>query len=86
MFLIAWIFIGVVVGWGVGRDHQGNGFGPFKDVVLGIGGAVVGGWWIGSAGYGGPIITSLFAVIGALLLTILVGLVDGRRIYAHQRW
>jgi len=85
MYSMAWTFIGVVVGWGVGRDLPGNGYGPFKDVVLGIGGALVGGWWIGSAGYDGPVITSLFAAIGAMLLTILVGLADGRRIYAHQR-
>jgi uncharacterized membrane protein YeaQ/YmgE (transglycosylase-associated protein family) len=83
MYLLAWIFIGVVVGWGAGRDLQGAGYGPLRDVVMGIGGAVAGGFWIRAAGYGGTIITSLFAAIGAMLLTILVGFADGRRIYAR---
>jgi len=85
MFLLAWIFIGVLVGWGAGRSLGGNGYGPFMDVVMGIGGAVAGGFLMRSAGYGGAVVTSLFAVVGALLLTILVGFSNGRRIYARQR-
>ncbi|MGB9435117.1 MAG: hypothetical protein WBQ89_22920 [Candidatus Acidiferrum sp.] len=85
MVLVAWIFIGVLVGWGAGRSLEGSGYGPFMDVVMGIGGAVAGGFLIRSAGYGGAVATSLFAVVGALLLTILVGLSNGRRIYARQR-
>ncbi len=85
MVLFAWIFIGVLVGWGPGRSLDGNGYGPFIDVVMGIGGAVVGGFFIRSAGYGGPVVTSLFAVIGAVLLTMLVGFANGRRVYARPR-
>ena len=85
MYLLAWIFIGVLVGWGAGRSLEGNGYGPLMDVVMGIGGAVAGGFLIRSAGYGGAIMTSLFAVIGAVLLTMLVGLGNGRRVYARQR-
>jgi uncharacterized membrane protein YeaQ/YmgE (transglycosylase-associated protein family) len=44
MFLLAWIFIGVLVGWGAGRILKGNGYGPFMDVAMGIGGAVAGGY------------------------------------------
>jgi uncharacterized membrane protein YeaQ/YmgE (transglycosylase-associated protein family) len=87
MYLLAWTFIGVAVGWGAGRILQGNGDGPFMDVAMGIGGALAGGFLIRSAGiggFGGTIATTLFAVLGAALLTILSGLANGRRIYARQ--
>jgi uncharacterized membrane protein YeaQ/YmgE (transglycosylase-associated protein family) len=57
------------------------------DIVIGIGGAVGGGFLIGSAGfsgYQGTIYTTLVAIIGAVLLTLLVGFVNGRRLYARQ--
>lgn len=41
MYLIAWILVGAVVGWGAGRVFQGNGYGPFMDILMGVGGAVV---------------------------------------------
>jgi uncharacterized membrane protein YeaQ/YmgE (transglycosylase-associated protein family) len=85
MFLLAWILIGVLVAWGAGRSLEGNGHGPFLDLVMGIGGAVAGGFLMRSAGHGGAVGTSLFAVVGALLLTIFVGFSNGRRIYARQR-
>ena len=87
MHLLACIFIGVAVGWGAGRALEGNGYGPFMDVVMGIGGAVASGFLMRSAGFvgfAGTILTSIVAVIGAALLTILVGFVNGRRIYASQ--
>ena len=84
MHLLAWILAGVVVGWGAGRKLQANGHGPFMDLTMGVGGAVLGGYLMRSAGYGGTVVTTLFAVIGAVLLTILVGFVQDRRIYARQ--
>ncbi|MGB7847378.1 MAG: hypothetical protein WBL63_17320 [Candidatus Acidiferrum sp.] len=86
MYLLAWIFIGVVVGWGAGRDLPGNGYGPLIDLAMGIGGALAGGFLMRAAGYGGVIVTTCFAVICAVLLTILVGLANGRRVYARQGW
>ena len=88
MYLLAWIFIGVLVGWGAGRILKGNGYGPFMDVAMGIGGAVTGGLLMRAAGFGGVggmIVTSFVAVIFAALLTVLFGVANGRRIYAHQR-
>jgi uncharacterized membrane protein YeaQ/YmgE (transglycosylase-associated protein family) len=84
MYLLAWIFIGAVVGWGAGRGLQGNGYGPFMDIAMGVSGAVAGGFLMRSSGYGGTILTSLFAAIGAVLLTILFGVMNGRRIFARQ--
>jgi uncharacterized membrane protein YeaQ/YmgE (transglycosylase-associated protein family) len=86
MYLLAWVFIGLLVGWGAGRILEGNGYGPFMDLAMGIAGAVLGGYLMRSAGFrslGGAIVTTIVAVIGAAVLTILVGLLDGRRIYAR---
>jgi len=87
VYLLAWIVIGAVVGWGSGRVFQGNGYGPLMDILMGIGGAVVGGLLVRSAGfvgYGGTVITALVAIVGAVLVTMLAAYVNGRRVYARQ--
>ena len=87
MYLLAWIVIGAVIGWGVGRVFQGNGYGPLMDILMGVVGGVVGGFAMNStgiSGYGGTIITALVAMVGAMLLTMLAAYVNGRRIYARQ--
>jgi uncharacterized membrane protein YeaQ/YmgE (transglycosylase-associated protein family) len=87
MYLLAWIVIGAVVGWGAGRVFQGNGYGPFMDTLMGAGGAVGGGLLVRSAGLGGyrgTIITTMAAMLCAVLLTVLTAYVNGRRIYASQ--
>jgi uncharacterized membrane protein YeaQ/YmgE (transglycosylase-associated protein family) len=87
MYLLAWIFIGVLVGWAAGRILEGNGYGPFRDVVMGVGGALAGGFVmrsVGLHGFGGTVVTTLFALLGAALLTIVVGFANGRRVYARQ--
>ncbi len=87
MYLLAWIFIGVVVGWAAGRVLQGEGYGRSMDVLMGVGGAVAGGFLMRSAGFGGyrgAIVTTIVAMIGAVLLTVLTAYVNGRRLYARQ--
>ncbi len=42
--IIAWIFIGVVAGWLTGKIMKGSGFGFFVDMLVGIVGAMVGGF------------------------------------------
>lgn len=87
MHLLAWVGIGAVVGWGVGRVFQGNGYGPLMDILMGIGGAVVGGLLtrsVGFSGYGGTIITTLVAMITAALVTVVAAYVNGRRVYARR--
>jgi len=82
MHLLAWIFIGVVVGWGAGRVLQGEGYGRSMDILMGVGGAVAGGFLMRPAGlgsYGGAIVTTMVAMIDAALLTVLTAYVNGRR-------
>ena len=87
MYFLSWIIVGLVAGWSAGKILKGNTYGPFMDIAMGVCGAVAGGMLMrsaGFAGYGGTIITTVVALIGAVLLTLLAGVVNGRRMYARQ--
>jgi uncharacterized membrane protein YeaQ/YmgE (transglycosylase-associated protein family) len=87
MYFLSWIIVGLVAGLFAGKILKGDGYGPVMDIVMGIGGAVVGGLLmrsVGLGGYGGTIITTLVAMIGAVVLTLLAGFVNGRRMSARQ--
>jgi len=80
--LLAWIIIGVVAGWITGKLMKGSGFGFFMDMVVGLIGAVIGGFissrlGFGTVGQNGMIVGIIIAVIGAVLLTFIVRLVTG---------
>ncbi len=68
--LIWWIVVGLIAGWAAGKIMKGGGYGPAMDIVLGIVGAVVGGWLLGMLGIhaGGLIGTILVAIVGAIFL------------------
>lgn len=83
--IIAWIIIGVIAGWLTGKIMKGSGFGFFMDMVIGLIGAVVGGFLATHLGFAGPgqhglIISIIIAVIGAVILTMLVRLISGGRV------
>jgi len=87
MYLLWFIIVGCVVGWQIGNRLKGHGFGPLMDLIMGVSGALAGGLLIrsmGLAGHWGVIATTLAAMMGAVLLTLLVGFVNGRRLYARQ--
>jgi uncharacterized membrane protein YeaQ/YmgE (transglycosylase-associated protein family) len=48
MGIIAWIVLGLIAGWLAGMVMRGGGYGIVGDIVLGIVGALVGGF-LGSA-------------------------------------
>ena len=82
--LIAWIIIGVVAGWLTGKLMKGAGFGFFMDMVVGLVGALVGGFLSSHLGFGGIgshglIVSIIIAVLGAILLTVVLRLVTGNR-------
>jgi uncharacterized membrane protein YeaQ/YmgE (transglycosylase-associated protein family) len=82
--LIAWIIIGLLAGWITGKLMKGAGFGFFMDMVVGLVGALIGGFLsshlgLGGIGQHGLIISILIAVVGAVLLTWVVRLVSGNR-------
>jgi len=41
---VGWIIIGLLAGWIAGHLTRGRGFGCVVDIILGLIGAVVGGW------------------------------------------
>jgi uncharacterized membrane protein YeaQ/YmgE (transglycosylase-associated protein family) len=45
--LIYWIVVGLIVGWLAGKVMKGGGYGVVVDIVLGILGAIVGGFVFG---------------------------------------
>jgi uncharacterized membrane protein YeaQ/YmgE (transglycosylase-associated protein family) len=82
--LIAWIVIGVLAGWITGKVMKGSGYGFFMDMIVGLVGALIGGFLsnhlgMGSVGQHGIIVSVLIAVVGAVLLTWLVRLISGNR-------
>jgi uncharacterized membrane protein YeaQ/YmgE (transglycosylase-associated protein family) len=82
--LIAWIIIGVLAGWITGKLMKGSGYGFFMDMIVGLVGALIGGFLsehlgMGGVGQHGMIVSILIAVVGAVLLTWLVRLVTGNR-------
>ena len=82
MSLLWWILVGLVAGWATGKIMKGGGYGFFVDIILGIVGAVVGGFiarHLGLAASGGLIYTILVAIVGAVIVVFLFRLVTGRR-------
>lgn len=67
---IMWVIIGLIAGWAAGKIMKGSGYGVLMDIILGVVGAVVGGWLMGLLGiYSGSLIGStIIAIIGAMFL------------------
>jgi uncharacterized membrane protein YeaQ/YmgE (transglycosylase-associated protein family) len=71
------IIIGIVAGWLAGKIMRGAGFGLLGDLVVGIIGALLGGFifdalGISAAGLVGSLIT---ATVGAIVLLFLIRLI-----------
>ena len=82
--IIAWIIIGAVAGLITGKLMKGSGYGFFMDLIVGIIGAMIGGFLSFHLGLGGVrehgiIVSIIIAVIGAVLLTAVIRMVTGNR-------
>ena len=79
---IAWVVAGLVAGWLAGVIVRGRGFGCLGDIVLGIVGALIGGFVVsllplhlgGNYGFWGTVV---IAFLGALILAALGRLIGG---------
>jgi uncharacterized membrane protein YeaQ/YmgE (transglycosylase-associated protein family) len=80
MHFLWWILVGLIAGWLTGKIMKGSGYGVIGDIVIGILGALVGGWLMDKFGVGpgGFWFTILVATLGAILLTWLFRLVTGK--------
>ena len=83
MSIIGWIILGLIAGFIASKivNKQGQGF--IGDIVLGVIGAVVGGWLFAQFG-GQPVngfnLYSMFvAVIGAIIVLFIYHAIVGRR-------
>ncbi len=81
---LAWIIVGLIAGAVAARVVAGRGFGCIADVVVGIAGAIIGGFLLsavfgasGNVGFWGSIIV---AFIGAVVLLAVLKLVSGGRL------
>jgi uncharacterized membrane protein YeaQ/YmgE (transglycosylase-associated protein family) len=79
MGIIAWIVAGLIAGWLTGKIMKGSGYGFFGDILLGILGAVLGGFLarhlLGVDTGGSLWLTILIALGGAVILVALVRLI-----------
>jgi uncharacterized membrane protein YeaQ/YmgE (transglycosylase-associated protein family) len=72
--IISWLAVGLIAGWIAGLTMSGSGYGIIRDIVLGLIGAVVGGFVSGffiqgNAGFWGSIVV---AFVGACILIAIV--------------
>jgi uncharacterized membrane protein YeaQ/YmgE (transglycosylase-associated protein family) len=77
----AWIVVGLLAGWIAGHLTRGRGFGCIVDIILGLIGAVIGGWiftrlGISALGFFGSLAA---ATVGAVLLVAVARLFTGNR-------
>jgi len=72
--LIWWILVGLIAGFLAGKVMKGGGFGVVMDIVVGIAGAIIGGFVLGLVGIhaGGLIGSIVVAFVGAVILIWIV--------------
>ena len=83
MGIIAWIVLGLIAGWLAGQVMKGGGYGLVGDIVLGIVGALVGGFLastlLGLDISGFNVTSILIAFVGAcIVIAISRALTRGR--------
>ncbi len=77
--VIGWLVMGLLAGWLTGKITRGKGFGCVGDTLLGLIGAVVGGWLfsllhISAYGFIGGLAA---ATVGAVVLVSLARAIAG---------
>lgn len=78
MGLLTWIIVGLIAGWIAGLVMKGSGYGVIGDIILGIIGALVGGF-LAAALFnvrnpinGFNIETFIVAILGAIIVVAIV--------------
>jgi uncharacterized membrane protein YeaQ/YmgE (transglycosylase-associated protein family) len=85
MGLLSWLIVGLIAGWLAGQVMRGGGYGLVGDIVVGLVGALIGGF-LGSSLFNIPnpvnginLTSILVAFIGALILIAVLRMVSGNR-------
>lgn len=85
MGILAWLVVGLIAGWLASIVMRGGGFGLVGDIIVGIVGALIGGFLasallnIPDAVNGINVTSILVAFIGAVILIGILRLFSGRR-------
>lgn len=83
MSIIGWIILGLIAGFIASKIVNKTGAGFFLDIVLGIVGAVVGGFiftTLGASGVTGfNLYSMIVAIIGAIVVLLIYHAIAGRR-------
>ncbi len=86
MSIIGWIVLGLIAGFFASKVVNKSGEGAILDIILGVVGAVVGGFlfnMVGAAGVTGFNIWSMFvAFLGAVVVLVVKHAVVGRSAHA----
>jgi uncharacterized membrane protein YeaQ/YmgE (transglycosylase-associated protein family) len=82
MSLIAWIVLGLIAGFIASKIVNKAGEGALLDIILGVIGAVVGGWLFHTFGMPGVtglnVYSMLVAIVGAIVVLVLYHALAGR--------
>lgn len=75
---IVWLMlVGLIAGWLAGLLVRGGGYGAIGDMVVGILGALIGGWLFGGLWpTGGLLGAILLATLGAVVLLVVLRLIQ----------
>jgi len=83
MSIIGWIVFGLIAGFIASKLVNKTGQGLLLDIVLGVVGAVVGGWvftFFGADGVTGfNVYSMVVAVVGAIIVLVIYHAITGRR-------
>ncbi len=83
MSIFAWLVVGLVAGWIGSMLVNRGGEGPLLDIVLGVVGAIVGGFLFNYFGHSGVTGVNLYsilvAVVGSVIVLVLYHAVVRRR-------
>jgi uncharacterized membrane protein YeaQ/YmgE (transglycosylase-associated protein family) len=83
MSIIGWILLGLIAGFIGSKIVNKTGSGVIMDIVLGIVGAIVGGFLfaeVGAQGVTGFNLYSMFvAIVGAIIVLVIYHMIVGRR-------
>jgi uncharacterized membrane protein YeaQ/YmgE (transglycosylase-associated protein family) len=77
MDLLLFLLIGLAAGWLAGQVIKGGGFGLVGDLIVGVIGALLGGWLFRQLGIatGGLLGALVTATVGAIVLLLLLRLI-----------
>ena len=83
MGILSWIIVGLIAGWLAGMIMKGSGYGVLGNIVVGIIGALLGGYlstllFDGVTVSGINLQSLLIATLGSIVLIFLVRLLPGR--------